>query len=68
MAGRDRDSIDVDRRFVEGELEDLLALESGLTDWEVEFIESLDARLRDGPDLTARQIGKLHKIWDRRCR
>jgi hypothetical protein len=51
-----------------GELDDLLALDEGLTGWEVEFIESLSRRLADAPlSLTDGQARKLHQIWEREC-
>ena len=48
----------------EGELDDLQKVESGLTAWEIDFIDSMD-RLR-GRSLSDRQIETLHKIWDKR--
>jgi len=51
-----------------GELYDLLALEEGLTDWEVEFIESIATRFANAPmTITEKQVAKLHEMWDRRC-
>ena len=54
--------------YWQGELDDLLALEEGLTGWEVEFVESVEKRRQDGRDLTDGQIAKIHQIWDRRCK
>lgn len=51
-----------------GELDDLLALDEGLTDWEVEFLESIATRFADAPmTITLGQVRKLHHIWDERC-
>ena len=54
------------------EVDDLLALEDGLTDWEVGFVqrmrEEIDARRMIGDSLTPSQAAKIHEIWDRRCR
>ena len=50
-------------------LEELLKLDHGLTDWEVEFIDSLDKRLNDkGRDLTDKQYKKLEQIYEENCR
>jgi len=57
-----------DAVMARGELDDLLALDEGLTDWEVEFIESMATRFADSPmALTDVQARKLHQIWERRC-
>jgi hypothetical protein len=54
--------------MAKGELDDLLALDEGLSDWEVEFIESIATRFANAPmTITNRQDAKLHEIWDRRC-
>lgn len=45
-------------------LNDLLELESGLTDWEANFIESL-SQSRTG-HLTEKQINVLERIWRER--
>lgn len=51
-----------------GELDDLLALEEGLTDWEVEFVESMATRFANAAmTITDGQARKLHQIWERRC-
>lgn len=61
-------SVDVSMNFVRGEIGDLLALEEGLTPWEVDFIESISQRLENGPlPLTEKQITKIHELWDRHC-
>jgi len=48
------------------ELDDLLNTEDGLTDWEVEFIESLNKQREEHRAFTDRQIAKLHQVWDER--
>ncbi len=56
-----------DDRYWQGELDDLLKLETGLTDWEVKFVERLDVcRGCDIPPSDG-QIEKLHQMWDERC-
>lgn len=47
----------------ENMLDELLDCESGLTEWEVEFIDSLDCK-RQRP-LTQKQSDKLLDIWER---
>ena len=48
---------------VDGEINDLLELEDGLTEWELDFIESV-AQKRDSMILlTEKQEEKLHQIW-----
>lgn len=46
-------------------LDDLLAVEDGLSEWEVEFIDSLD-RNRD-VDLSDKQADKLKQLHERHC-
>lgn len=46
-------------------LDDLLEIESGLTGWEVSFIENLDADWRDR-ELTEKQHATLNEIA-RKC-
>lgn len=52
-------------------LNNLLAVESGLSSWELEFIESLDAKRDDDNDmlyetlLTERQQDKLRELWEK---
>lgn len=58
------DTLEVTRRFVEVEINDLLEMEEGLSPWEVEFVESVSHQFNDGPDLTDKQVAKLHEIWD----
>lgn len=47
----------------EARLDDLLDAESGLTGWELDFVDDLD-RLRDRA-LTTAQADKLAQVWDR---
>jgi len=54
-----------EHQIAAGELDDLLGVESGLTGWEVEFVE--DLHKRRGRRFSRRQIDKLHQIWDRVC-
>ena len=49
--------------YVADEIEDLLAVEHGLTPWEVDFLDDMDGRER----FTAKQAEKVHQIWDRLC-
>lgn len=58
-------AFDVDRKFVDGEINDLLDLEDGLSDWELTFIESVNDQLDHGAVLTEKQTAKLHQIWAR---
>lgn len=44
-------------------LDDLLSLESGLSSWEMDFIEALNS-VRDGM-ITESQYEKLLEIWER---
>lgn len=43
------------------DLDDLLDVESGLTDWEIGFIENLDENWRES-DLTSRQAAIFNKL------
>ncbi|HUT58065.1 MAG TPA: hypothetical protein VNA25_09480 [Phycisphaerae bacterium] len=54
-------------QYWRGELDDLLEVESGLSNWEVEFIETVDANRPAGKPPSDKQIAKIHEIWDRRC-
>jgi hypothetical protein len=53
-----------DQKRARDHLADLLALDSGLTAWEVDFIDSVSKW--DG-DLTPKQIKTIYKIYERRC-
>lgn len=44
-------------------LDELLAVEHGLTDWEIKFLDSLNDEWRG--KMTTKQAEKLEKIWDR---
>ena len=46
-------------------VEDCEARESKLTQWEVDFIDSIGSRLRHGRPLTEGQETTLEKIWKR---
>ena len=45
-------------------LDELLSLDCGLTDWEVNFLDSVD---KWEGDLTPKQIATIEKIYERRC-
>ena len=51
-----------DQELLRCELKDLLELESGLTDWEADFIENLSHW--EG-DFTDRQAAALEKTWNK---
>ncbi len=42
---------------------DLLALEDGLTEWEVKFVNSLHKQLNECGNLTNNQRNSIHRIW-----
>lgn len=44
---------------------DCLARDSKLSEWEQDFIRSIHEQLEDGRTLTAKQAGVLDNIWDR---
>ena len=44
-------------------LEDLLALDSGLTPWEVDFVE----RMSNKDSFNDWEVGKIFEIYDLRC-
>ena len=46
-------------------VEDCEARESKLTEWEIDFIDSIGTRLRHGNSLTEAQETTLTKIWNR---
>ena len=50
-----------------GEVDDLLNLESGLTPWEMDFLDSVRSQMEQGRTLSARQASVIHRIWDRLC-
>jgi len=60
------------------ELKDLLNVESGLSDWEMEFVESVADSTLIGRiqrrtlevhylNPTAKQEKKIHELWDKHC-
>lgn len=51
-----------DEGYLRGLLEELLELEDGLTEWEVDFIESVD---RQGFRITEKQGMVIERIYDR---
>jgi len=50
-----------------GELDDLLALDSGLTPWEVEFVDAMAGRRGDKQEFSRKQRIVLKKLWDKLC-
>ena len=46
-------------------LDELLDLESGLTDWELKFIEDLSKK-REYNRFTLRQVQMIEQIWQKR--
>lgn len=52
-----------------GELDDLANLESGLTDWELRFVEDVTMRCLSDPSWapSPKQRGVIGRIWDRCC-
>ncbi|KKL19927.1 hypothetical protein LCGC14_2460580 [marine sediment metagenome] len=46
-------------------IEDCLQRESKLSEWEAEFIDSIDSQLRGEGSLTQKQQEMLERIWDR---
>ncbi len=49
-----------DQKELRKMLKDLLNLESGLSDWEIEFIDSLNNWVND---FTPKQINKIEALW-----
>ena len=54
--------------LVDGELDDLLNLDHGLTTWEVDFVEDLEKWRERGKQFTEGQISMVRKVWNRRCK
>lgn len=50
---------------IEQLIEDCEHRESRMSDWEREFIDSINKQLRDGRTLSEKQVGVLNKIWDK---
>lgn len=48
----------------QGMVDELLDLFSGLSDWEMEFLDSIDKK-RAKSDLTPKQAQILKKLWDK---
>ena len=50
-------------------LDDLLNVDGGMSDWEVEFIDDIDHRYRDDPswEPSERQKEKIYELYDRYC-
>ena len=53
------------QRMAREHLSDLLALERGLTQWEVDFTDAVDKRALD--DLSQAQMEKIYEIYEKRC-
>lgn len=53
------------KEFTDKMLDDLLALEDGLSAWEVEFVDSVDKWRRGGRTITDRQAAKIRELWER---
>ena len=66
MIGSDMaiDTFSERQRKAKEHLSDLLALQRGLTQWEVNFIDKMDTRALD---LTPGQIKKIYEIYQERC-
>lgn len=57
-----------DQAFCKRIVGDLLELEEGLTEWEIDFLESLSSQLEEGRTLTERQKEVLDRVYeDRVC-
>ena len=58
-----------DNEIARGEVDDLLNIDEGLSEWELTFVDRIADRLKDsyGYELTDKQVTKLHQIWDRLC-
>lgn len=49
------------------ELRALLALESGLSDWELRFAESVLRQYEESKSFTYKQENKIGELWDKHC-
>ena len=58
-----------DNEILQGELDDLLLVEEGLSEWEVDFIDNInaDVDVYGIARLTDRQKKKLHSVWFKHC-
>ncbi len=52
------------QQLCRAEVRDLLQLEEGLSEWEVNFVEDVNKWRRE---YTPAQMKTIHRIWDRRC-
>lgn len=46
-------------------IEDVMARDHKLSEWEANFIDSIDSQLRHGRSLTEKQDQTLSDIWER---
>ena len=55
--------------FLQGELDDLLELESGLDDYELKFVEDMAEKVKKKgiEKLTPGQVTFMRKLWDNLC-
>lgn len=49
-------------------VKELLDLESGLTDWEITFLDSMIEWFEQGRRPTSKQAAQISKVWDRLIR
>ena len=54
-------------KFIKNEITDLLDVSSGLTDWEVSFVEDIFRELSYNKILSFKQVTKVHELWDKHC-
>ena len=52
----------------DGELDDLLKLEEGLNDWELDFVENVSRRRSEAQGFTDKQTAKISDLWDCHCK
>jgi hypothetical protein len=56
---------------VEEMIEELEAKDSGLSPWELDFVDSVRGRFDEEDDdnngLTEKQVDKLKEVWERHC-
>lgn len=48
-------------------IEDLLGVDEGLTEWEVEFIESMGRRLEERRGFSDKEKAKIEELYDKHC-
>jgi hypothetical protein len=46
-------------------IDDCIARESRLTEWEREFVSSIQSQIAEGKTLTRKQVARLAETWDR---